>query len=59
MALDIFILNIKMEDMIKNTPNHEYYELSPAEQVRYHNLMAEKSMLTRRLTAYVRNDRDV
>ena len=48
-----------MEDMIKNTPNHEYYELSPAEQVRYHNLGAEKSMLMRRLTAYVRNDGDV
>lgn len=59
MALEIFILNMKMEDMIKNTPNHVCYELSPAEQVRYHNLMAEKSMLTRRLTAYVRNDRDV
>jgi len=35
-----------MEDMIRNTLNREYCELSAAEKVQYHNFRDEKSLLT-------------
>lgn len=57
--MNICILTMKMEDIIKRAPNLQLYELSAAEKAQYNHYNEEKSRLMCSLRICLRNDRNL